>query len=57
MINDKTNNTPHVQIETLRPRRKRGLATVAVLLLIALPVSGFMMVAVDRVQDASDRAT
>jgi len=51
------NNLLVPRIDTPRARRKCWLASLAVLLLIALPVAGLVMVAVDRVQDASDRAT
>jgi hypothetical protein len=56
-MGNNTEDTPHLHVATWTARRKRGLASLGVLLLIAIPVAGFVMVAVDRVQDASDRAT
>ena len=57
MSDDFPNDTPRLHVDSWRSRRKRGLASIGAQLLIAFPVSGFVMVAVDHVQDASDRAT
>ncbi|HLW66407.1 MAG TPA: hypothetical protein VKS79_13925 [Gemmataceae bacterium] len=56
MSDDFPNDAPRLHVDTWHARRKRGLATVGILLLLALPVAGFVMVAVDRVREAADRA-
>jgi len=47
----------HLRVEAWSARRKRDVAKIGVLLLIALPATGLVMHAVDHVQNAGDMAT
>ena len=47
----------YIRIETPQARRRRWLATTAVLLIIPLPILGLVLPAIDRVREARDRAT